>query len=264
MPSTGSFCVLSDDLTACADLVRRADPERFLAAMAAPVAARKVLFPLYAFNAEVARAPWVTEEAMIAEMRLQWWRDALEEIGGGGRVRRHEVTTPLAGVLDAEGAAVLDDLILARRWDIYRDPFEDAAAFDDYLRKTSGHLMWAAARALGAGDELRPLVLEAGYAQGLANYLRAIPALEAAGRVPLVDGRAEAVQALARTGLTRLGETRGRLPKAIFPALLPAWKTAAVLKRAAADPQRVGAGALDISPLHSRLALMWRASRGRW
>ena len=27
-----------DDLTACADLVRRGDPERFLAAMAAPVA----------------------------------------------------------------------------------------------------------------------------------------------------------------------------------------------------------------------------------
>ena len=30
-----------DDLTACADLVRRGDPERFLAAMAAPVAARR-------------------------------------------------------------------------------------------------------------------------------------------------------------------------------------------------------------------------------
>ena len=35
--------------------------------MAAPVAARRVLFPLYAFNVEVARAPWVTQEAMIAE-----------------------------------------------------------------------------------------------------------------------------------------------------------------------------------------------------
>ena len=70
-------------LQACADLVQRGDPDRFAAAMAAPVAARKVLFPLYAFNLEVARAPWVTEEPMIAEMRLQWWRDALGEIGGG-------------------------------------------------------------------------------------------------------------------------------------------------------------------------------------
>ena len=51
---------------ACAALVEKADPLRFRAAMAAPVPARKVLFPLYAFNIEVARAPWVTQEAMIA------------------------------------------------------------------------------------------------------------------------------------------------------------------------------------------------------
>lgn len=264
MRSTGSFCVLSDDLTACADLVRRADPERFLAAMAAPVEARTKLFPVYAFNAEVARAPWVTEEAMIAEMRLQWWRDALEEIGGEGTVRRHQVATPLADVLDADSAALLDDLILARRWDIYRDPFEDEAAFDDYLRKTSGHLMWVTARALGATPDLQGVVVDLGHAQGLANFLRAIPALEQAGRVPLVDGRPEAVAALAKTGLVRLDAARGKVPRDLRPAILPAWKTAAILKRAAAAPQRVGDGSLDISPLRSRLSLIWSAATGRW
>ena len=76
----------SPDLAACAALVQRADPDRFLAVMAAPVAARRVLFPLYAMNVEVSRAPWVTAEPMIAEMRLQWWRDALAEIAGGGAV----------------------------------------------------------------------------------------------------------------------------------------------------------------------------------
>jgi len=35
---------------ACADLVRRGDPDRVLATMAAPMAARAVLFPPYAFN----------------------------------------------------------------------------------------------------------------------------------------------------------------------------------------------------------------------
>jgi phytoene/squalene synthetase len=72
-------------LEACADLLRRGDPDRFLAAMAAPPAARRVLLPLYAFNLEVARAPQVTAEPMIAEMRLQWWRDALAEIAAGGQ-----------------------------------------------------------------------------------------------------------------------------------------------------------------------------------
>ena len=56
------------DIAACAALVARGDPPRFRAAMAAPVAMRRLLFPLYAFNLEVARAPWVTQEPMIALM----------------------------------------------------------------------------------------------------------------------------------------------------------------------------------------------------
>ncbi|MGR3618044.1 MAG: squalene/phytoene synthase family protein, partial [Roseovarius sp.] len=70
-------------LQACADLVRRGDPDRFLATMAAPPPARRILFPLYAFNLEVARAPWMVSEPMIAEMRLQFWRDVVEEMGQG-------------------------------------------------------------------------------------------------------------------------------------------------------------------------------------
>ncbi|MCR9114839.1 MAG: phytoene synthase, partial [Rhodobacteraceae bacterium] len=44
------------DLTACAGLVQRGDPDRFAATMAAPVAARAGLFAIYAFNVEVSRA----------------------------------------------------------------------------------------------------------------------------------------------------------------------------------------------------------------
>ena len=135
-------------LQACADIVAKGDPDRFAAAMVAPIEARRILFPLYAFNVEVARAPWVTQEPMIAEMRLQWWRDVLTEIGQGGQVRKHEVTTPLAEVLDAESAVILDKLVQARRWDIYRQAFEDEAHFAEYLDATGGGLMWVAARAL--------------------------------------------------------------------------------------------------------------------
>ena len=257
----------SDDLNACARIVEKADTERFMAAMAAPVAARRVLFPLYAFNAEVVRAPWVTQEHMIAEMRLQWWRDVLEEIRSGGQVRRHEVATPLAEVLDEEGTRLLDELILARRWDVYREPHEDAAGFEEYLVKTSGHLMWTAARALGADEAMDAPVLDAGYAHGLGNLFRAIPALEQAGRVPLVDGRPDAVRKLASKALQRLvfaRQTRGFIGKTAGAALLPVWKTSALLKRAAAQPSRVSDGALDISPIRSRVMLMARAATGRW
>ena len=109
--------------------------------MAAPPEARDKLFPVYAMNVEVSRAPWVTAEPMIAEMRLQWWRDALEEIATGGAVRKHEVTTPLARAMSAGMAAEMDEYVAARRWDIYRDPFEDEAHFDAYLDQTSGRLL---------------------------------------------------------------------------------------------------------------------------
>ena len=91
--------VLSDDVIACARLLERGDPERFRAIMATPLGVRKTLFPIFAFNLEVACAPWVTKEPLIAEMRLQWWQDVLSEISDGRAVRRHEVATPLASSL---------------------------------------------------------------------------------------------------------------------------------------------------------------------
>ncbi len=256
---------LTQDLIGCAGIVERGDSDRFRAAMAAPVAARPVLFALYAFNVDVSRAPWMTQESMIAEMRLQWWRDALEEIAQGGTVRRHEVVTPLADILDAEGAKLLDALIAARQWDIYRDPFEDEAHLTDYLEKTSGNLMLAAARALGRVET--HVVMDAGYAAGVANWLRAIPALENAGRVPLLDGRPEGIRALAETGLRRLRAARSRrlgVSAAARPALLATWQAEGVLRRAFARPELAAQGGLEPSPIRSSLTLLATSIGKRW
>ena len=110
-------------LQACADLVERGDPDRFAAVMAAPMPLRARLWPLYAFNLEIARAPWVTKEPMIAEMRLQWWRDVVAE----SAPRAHEVAGPLQGLIGVAGldVAVLDRMAAARVWDVYEEPFED-------------------------------------------------------------------------------------------------------------------------------------------
>ncbi|MGH1354445.1 MAG: squalene/phytoene synthase family protein [Thalassovita sp.] len=253
------------DMIACAELVQRADPDRFRVAMAAPVPARLVLFPLFAANVEVSRAPWVTQEHLIAEMRLQWWKDAFEEIAAGGNVRRHEVVTPLTRVLDARGAQLMLELAEVRSWDIYRDPFDDAAHFQRYITATSANLMLAGARALGDVDD--SAVLDMGYAAGLANFLAAVPALEKAKRVPLVDGRPEAVAALAQDGLARLKRARsarGLVPQVVAPAMLLGWKAEGILKRAAAQPQRVAAGALAGSEFTNNAGLMLRAMTGRW
>lgn len=251
---------------ACAEIVERGDPDRFLAAMAAPPDARQILFPLYAFNLEVARAPWVASEPMIAEMRLQFWRDVIEEIAVGKPPRAHEVVAPLAAAIPADLALQLDGVIAARRWDIYRDPFEDQAHFDAYLDATSGTLIWVAARALGASPDDEPAIRAMGFAAGIAALLRAVPELEARKRVPLLDGTAQGVRDLAVRGLDALADGRraqrqiAHSPRA---ALLALWRTKTTLVAARNVPDRVIEGKLDESEFARRGRLLMAQIRTR-
>lgn len=250
---------------ACAALVQKADPLRFRAAMAAPVAARRILFPLYAFNVEVARAPWVTQEAMIAEMRLQWWRDALEEIATGQTPRRHEVVDALAACLDPEGAQCLDGLIAARRWDIYAEPFEDHAHFDDYINATSAHLMWTAARLLGAARE--QTVRDFAYGVGVANIFQAYPALTGQGRKPLLDTGEAAIADLAKAAQARMDQARADkrgVSKAAGAALIAGYHARPVLRQVQTTPARVAADALDMNPARDSLRFLNLSLRGWW
>ena len=238
----------------CARLVERADPERFRAIMAAPPAAREVLFPIFAANVEISRAPWMTSDPALAAIRLQWWRDALAEIEAhatsGGLVRRHEVVLPLAQVLFSEGVALLDRVAVARHQDLEPRPFEDDAALWSYLEETTGCLM--AAAGVSIGDVETEAMIRAGAAAGLANYLRAVPQLVAMGRHPLPDGRDAALADLAREGLARWQADADALPMSVR---LTGWLTPLVLKRVVHDPSAVGAGRLEPGPFRQSLAL---------
>ncbi len=269
--------ISESDLTTCAELVRRGDPERFMAAMAAPVAARSVLFALYAFNIEVARAPWASPEPMVAEMRLQWWRNLAEDIASGRPVAGHPVASALAAVVTPEMAGELDGFVAARRWDIYRDPFADEAEFDRYIDHTAGTLMWLAARSLGAApceeaceeacEAAREVVGDLAHASGVANMLRAVPELVARGRAPLPDASDDGIRALAGRALERLARARRRrraVARAAAPALLAGWQAGPVLRQAWRAPARVGEGRLGQSEAGKRLSLMVRAATGRW
>ena len=255
-------------IEACAGLVARGDPERYAAVMAAPVAARAVLLPLYAFNLEIARAAWVTKEPMIAEMRLQFWRDVLAEAAAGRPARAHEVAGPLAGLIRAQGlpVAVLDRMVEARRWDVYAEPFADRAAFDAYLEDSGAGLMWVCARALGAPEAAEAGVRAFGWGVALAGFLRAVPELEARGRIPLVDGRAEAVAELAAEGLARIRASRPvrrRLRGLAGAATFAGWQAEGLLTQVLADPGRVAEGQMGLSEFARRFGLLKAAVLGR-
>lgn len=248
----------------CASVVARGDPDRYHATLAAPAALRADLFTLYAFNLEIARAPWVTKEPLIAGMRLQWWRDVVAEPSP----RAHEVAAPLHDLIHRAPLplAVIDGMIAARAWDIGTAPFADPATFARYIDDTSGSLMWLAALACGAGPGAEAAVRDFGYAAGLAAFLRAVPELEARGRRPLVDGRPDAIRVLAEDGLRRLQAARRARATvgAGQSALLCGWQAEALLRQAAVRPQRVADATLGLSEFSRRGRLVWQGLTGRW
>ena len=250
-------------IEACAALVERGDPDRFAAVMAAPVTARGPLWVLYAVNLEVARAPWVTQEPMVAEMRLQWWRDV---VASGDR-QAHEVAGPLFDLMRAGSRVeVLDRMVAARRWDIYREPFADRHAFDAYLDDTGASLMWLGALALGAEAEAEVAVRQFGWAASLASFLQAVPELRGRGRVPLVEESLAAVQDLARDGLRGIARAREQrhMVGAAAPAMLAGWQAEAILRQVVLDPAAVGEGRLGLSEFSRRGRLLWQAVTGLW
>jgi phytoene/squalene synthetase len=256
-------------IASCADIVRRGDPDRFLAVMAAPVAARERLFPIYAFNLEIARAPWVTQEPLIAEMRLQWWRDALAAIEAGGQSPAHEVVDPLARVIRAADLPypLFHAMIDARRRDIHAEAFGDDAALWAYLDATAGNLTWLAAQALGALAAVEEIVRDMAAADGLARWFLAAPELAARGHDPLPDHAPGAIADLARAGRARIARARaarGKMPRAAGPALLACWRADGVLRRAAANPDRVISGGLEGPEAARRWGVLWRGLTGRW
>lgn len=246
---------------ACAALVAKGDPDRYRAAMVAAPERRAGLFALYAFNLELARAPWVASEPLLGRIRLQWWADALEEIAAGRPTRRHEVVAPLA-----EAGLPLDllrDMLAAREFDTEGGRHPDLSALEAYVRRTSGHLAEAAARHLGAGEAAVPVVRRFAQGAGTAALLRALPVLRARGRDPLPpDVDVPQLVDLAWGHLRASRRERTLVPAVARPALLAGWKADAILARAGRDPTLDGP--LEPPEAWARAVLIWRAVSGRW
>jgi len=248
---------LAQSVAAAAARVEAGDPDRFAATMAVPAAERARLWPLYAANLEIARAPWASTEPMIAEMRLQWWVDALEALVQQGATPRHEIGAALAPVRAA--APHLLALAEARRRDCWREPFADAAELSTYLAETSGNLFCAAGVVFGADASAQAALARYGAAAGLAAWLRAVPELRARGHMPLPEEAPEAIAGLARAALAELASARAALrgaPAPVRRALLPGWQAKAVLTQAARAPERVLQDGLGRSEFSRRLGLL--------
>ncbi len=250
---------LASALHIAAEMVRSGDPDRFAATLPVPAGLRDRLWPIYAANLEIARAPWVSSEPVVAEMRLQWWIDELEALSNG-QVPRHEIGPALAPL--AAQARHLVGVAEARRIDCWPEPHADAAGLWAYLDATAGNLYWAAAEALGASPEAEVRVRAFASGAGLAALLEALPELIARGRPPLPDRSPGAIGALAAEGLGRLKAGRKAVSGAAGAALLPGWRARPILQRARNAPHSVLDGTLRGSEFSRRFRLLRAAFFG--
>jgi len=271
---------MQDAFAYCADLVRTADRDRFIASLFAPAERRGALHALYAFAAEVARVREVAHTALPGEIRLQWWSDVVNG-ERDGEANANPVAAALLATMERYhlGRNVLLDLIEARRFDLYEDTMRTLDDVEAYLRRTSSSLISLAALIL-AGAEFEAIAEPAGIASGLAQILRAFPIHVArrqlylpteilerhqvrlhdvfAGRSSpgLVAAFAE-LRDIARRHLAKAGQELKALPREGTPALLPLAVVRPWLDRSErSDPF----APIELAPWR-RQWLIWRAAR---
>ena len=181
-------------------IVKTGDPDRYAATLFTPSAARYSLFALYALNVELARIARQVTEPPLGLIRLQWWRDSLDQAGKG-----EPTGHPVA---DALGAALIDcqipvetlaSLLEARAFGLESSAMADWQSLETYLDDTAGTLFQVAAVMLGADRKAaEAAAAPAAIAYGLTGVMRALPFDVRAGHVYLP------ADMLVRYGITEL------------------------------------------------------------
>ena len=270
----------------CETLVREGDPDRYFATLFAPASARPHLFALIAFSLTIARVREAATNPMAGEIRLQWWRDALQ-----GEARGDVKANPVAAALDDAivarklGRQPFVDLIDARVFDLYEDPMPRVNDLEGYCGETASALIRLGALVLCDGVEPGGAAAagHAGVAYGVTGLLRALPWHARAGQVylpadilksygvtredivtgrggPGLLGAAAELRALARRHLKAYEAARATIAPAARPAFLPVALVEpylAAMERPGYDPLNT---VIEI-PRWRRLWTLWRASR---
>jgi phytoene synthase len=214
-------------------LVRRVDPDRWLSSrFVADPAARADVVALYAYDHELARAPRIASNPLLGEIRLTWWREALDEIFEGGPVREHPTAQALAQAVARRRLhrEPLEAMIDARYREFERQPLDLHEALD-WARGTGGR---AAGLALAVLDPQAEAALAepAGAAWALARRIPDQPDLAPVFAQLLAEARS-AARRLKPAGFPAVahavfatGRARGAAPSGLTGRLRITWAVA--------------------------------------
>lgn len=242
---------MPDQDDAIRNLARAGDKDLFLAALFAPPERQPHLFALQAYAAELARIPTLVTEAQIGEIRLQWWADTFEKLGAGQG--GHPVSMALAETVRACGLPVqpLQQMIEARRFDLYADRMPDLTSLEGHLGETLSTLMQMQCRVL---DEAAAAgsAEAAGLAGVALGLVRGMVSPQREKLVPPSSSDGE-VLAFAESRLAEARRAIAALPKSLLPVFLPLATAGLYLKAARKGLRHV--------PQWRRQWHIWRAAR---
>jgi len=272
---------------AAANLLKNRDRERYWSALFAGARNRPGLLALYAFNAELLHIAAVVREPMVGQIRLQWWRDAIDLAAPGTKTGNPVADALAAAILKHNlPKARLIGIVDGRVPEVCGDPPADMQALRTSLQQTEAALFELAALILGdRGGAAGKGAEQAGIAYGLTQRLRTIPiqasrrrlllppsyfegrgadlASVFAGRATPAFGAALAdLRGEANRALRRFREEAPGLNPDAWPAFLPLTLVKPYLKAMAASSYDPLQTVVTLNPAR-RFWRIWRASRRR-
>lgn len=203
-------------------VVRRYDEDRWLASRFAPADVRARLIAIYALNNEIARTADVVTQPAIGDIRLAWWREAIEEVAAGRPPRAHPILEAFTAAEPGapQSLAIWERLIAARAKDLEPAPFATWVALEDYLDATAGGVIRAALAACAVDIASHQVFIRAAaQAWGCVGLLRAEPHWRAKGRAlfPREGGVLNDFAGRARNAISQVRSAT--LPAQAFPAV---------------------------------------------
>ena len=266
--------------------LRETDFDRYLACLLMPEDKRGPIAALYAFNAELARVRDMIHEPLPGEIRLQWWRDLLEN-GAPGEAQANPLAAALLRAVEdfRLPRAPLVTMTEARIFDLYDDPMPDRGAFELYAGETAAALLQMTGLVLD--PERAPSAADAsghgGIAQLVAGSMLLMPLHRRRGQLYLpqdilaatglerktflagekrkqISAALEAFIGFGRDHLRKARQAASTLDKPLVDTFLPLANCAAIFDRA----EKEGADVLErvVQPSQvMRQWRLWRASR---
>jgi 15-cis-phytoene synthase len=181
------------EVRAVAALVKARSLERYWSTLFASEDKQPALMALYAFNAELDHIAASVREPMVAQIRLQWWRDAIE-LAEPGMKTGNPVADALSGViltLDLPRERLIG-MIDARTAEIAGGAPATMEALRALLGEAQGPVFELASGILGVSSEAAKVAAQhAGFAWGLTQRLRTFPVQASGKRLQLPQGYLE-------------------------------------------------------------------------